>query len=65
MLPREVAELFHGLRKAGSFAALEIRSDHRAVLYQLIVGGRGTQPYSHAACVATRRLKNSCSGGCR
>ena len=61
MLPREVAALFHGLRKAGHVAAHDIRYDHREALYQL----RGTQPCSHAACVATRKHKNYCSGGCR
>lgn len=34
-LPREIAGLFHGLRKAGSAAMHEIRGDHREALHQL------------------------------
>ena len=35
LLPREVGDLFHGLRKAGNAAAHDIRGDHREALYQL------------------------------
>jgi type I restriction enzyme, R subunit len=35
LLPREVADLFHGLRKAGNAAAHDIRGDHREALHQL------------------------------
>lgn len=35
LLPREVADLFHGLRKAGNAAAHDISGDHREALYQL------------------------------
>jgi type I restriction enzyme, R subunit len=35
LLPREVADLFHGVRKAGNAAAHDIRGDHREALAQL------------------------------
>lgn len=35
LLPREVGDLFHGLRKAGNAAAHDIRGDHREALHQL------------------------------
>jgi type I restriction enzyme R subunit len=35
LLPREVGDLFHGLRKAGNTAAHDIRGDHREALHQL------------------------------
>ena len=35
LLPREIGDLFHGLRKAGNAAAHDIRGDHREALYQL------------------------------
>jgi type I restriction enzyme R subunit len=34
-LPREIADLFHGLRKAGNAAAHAVQGDHREALYQL------------------------------
>jgi type I restriction enzyme R subunit len=34
-LPREIADLFHGLRRAGNAAAHEVQGDHREALYQL------------------------------
>lgn len=34
-LPREVADLFHGLRKAGNVASHEVSGTHREALYQL------------------------------
>jgi type I restriction enzyme R subunit len=35
LLPREIGDLFHGLRKAGNAAAHDIQGDHREALYQL------------------------------
>ncbi len=35
LLPREVSDLFHGLRKAGNAAAHDLQGDHREALYQL------------------------------
>ncbi len=35
LLPREVGELFHGLRKAGNVAAHDVGGNHRDALYQL------------------------------
>ncbi len=35
LLTRELADLFHGLRKAGNAAAHDIRGDHREALHQL------------------------------
>lgn len=35
LLPREVSDLFHGLRKAGNAAAHDLRGDHREALSQL------------------------------
>ncbi len=35
LLPREIGELFHGLRKVGNRAAHDIDGDHREALYQL------------------------------
>lgn len=35
LLPREVGDLFHGLRKAGNAAAHDIKGDHGEALYQL------------------------------
>jgi type I restriction enzyme, R subunit len=35
LMPREVGELFHGLRKAGNAAAHNVRGDHREALDQL------------------------------
>lgn len=35
LLPRELGELFHGLRKAGNAAAHEVGGDHREALHQL------------------------------
>jgi type I restriction enzyme R subunit len=34
-LPREISDLFHGLRKAGNAAAHAVQGDHREALYQL------------------------------
>lgn len=35
LLPREIGDLFHGLRKAGNAATHDLRGDHREALYQL------------------------------
>jgi type I restriction enzyme R subunit len=35
MLTRELADLYHGLRKAGNAAAHDLRGDHREALHQL------------------------------
>lgn len=35
LLPREVGDLFHGLRKAGNVAAHDVGGSHRDALYQL------------------------------
>lgn len=35
LLPREVADLFHGLRKGGNAAAHDLHGDHREALAQL------------------------------
>lgn len=35
LLPRDVADLFHGLRKAGNEATHDLRGDHRDALHQL------------------------------
>jgi len=35
LLPREIGDLFHGLRKAGNAAAHDFHGEHREALYQL------------------------------
>lgn len=35
LLPREIGDLFHGLRKAGNAAAHDFQGEHREALYQL------------------------------